>query len=377
MKSTHYLHGGDLDAVSRTYHIERKEIWDFSGNINPFGISPKTREALKENIDLISTYPDRNYLSLREAAAKYSQTLPEHIIVGNGSTELIAMAINSLKPKKALVIGPTYSEYEREIVLLGGTCDYYPLKEAESFILSPEDLISTLTSGYTMLILCNPNNPTGTGVTADHLRQILEAAKRLGVFTMVDETYIEFCDDPALYTAVPLTKEFDNLMIIRGISKFFSAPGLRFGYSICQNEVIKASVTKLQNPWSINSLAAFSAEIMFTDKDYIQKTHRLISAERNRIYAELSQLKSLHVFKPIANFVLIKLLKDSISSFDLTHELIKDRILIRDASSFPFLSDRYIRFCFLKPEQNDILLLKLKNLITQNGAPFNSLDKGK
>ncbi|WP_070000483.1 pyridoxal phosphate-dependent aminotransferase [Cellulosilyticum sp. I15G10I2] len=367
MKSKHYLHGGDLDAVSIKHNIDRNSIWDFSGNINPLGISPKTREALKENIDLIATYPDRNYTKLKEVISTYAQVDSNHIIVGNGSTELIAMTIKCIKPQKALVLGPTYSEYEREINLLGGLCDYYPLQESNDFRLDTEDFIASLSVDYDLLIICNPNNPTGTGISADHLKRILEITQKLHIFTMIDETYVEFCDDPGVYSAVPLTLIFDHLLVLRGISKFFAAPGLRFGYGISSNAPLKATLLKLQNPWSINSLADFAVQMMLTDQTYISDTHRLFVSERKRIVNELSAVKELHLFEPAANFVLIKILTESISSDYLLHELLKDHILIRDASSFPFLSDGYIRFCFLNPEQNDILISKLKTLIKNRG----------
>ncbi len=364
MKSKHYLHGGDLDAVSARYSIDRSSIWDFSGNINPLGISPKARVALKENIDLISTYPDRNYRLLKQAISSYCSVDPSHIILGNGSTELIAMTLRTLKPQKALILGPTYSEYEREINLLEGHCDYYPLQEDNAFRIDVEDFTKHLSADYDLLVICNPNNPTSTGVTADQLKLILEITQKLHIFTMIDETYIEFCDDPSVYSAVPLTGHFDHLLVLRGVSKFFAAPGLRFGYSICSNEQLKISLLKFQNPWCINSLAAFAVQMMLTDQAYITHTHHLFVSERKRMTHELSNIKELLVFEPIANFILMKILKASISSDYLMNALMKDRILIRDASSFPFLNNQYIRFCFLKPEQNDMLLSKLKTLMS-------------
>ncbi|MDF2614799.1 MAG: hypothetical protein K0S71_2585 [Clostridia bacterium] len=365
MKSKHYLHGGDLDRVSEMYHIDKDTIWDFSGNINPLGISPKAKEALKKNIDLIATYPDRNYTSLKQTIGAYCHINASHVIVGNGSTELISIVINAVKPQNALVLGPTYSEYEREIALNGGLCHYYALKEQSEFILDIENFMNELKKDYDMLIVCNPNNPTGTGITLDILTLIISAAQKLDIFAMIDETYIEFCDDPSAYSAVSLAKDFDHLLVIRGVSKFFSSPGLRFGYCICSNQGLIASTQKLQNPWSINSLAAFAAEIMFTDKAYIEHTHSLMASERTRILHALSATPSIHVFKPVANFVLLKILNPSISSDYVLNALIKDGLLIRDASSFPFLDDRFIRFCFLKPNQNDVLLSKLKDLLTQ------------
>jgi threonine-phosphate decarboxylase len=362
MKSEHYLHGGDLDAASVLYHIDRDSIWDFSGNINPLGISPKAKEALITNIDLITTYPDKHYTRLKKQISHYCSVDSSHIIVGNGSTELISVTIKTLNPQKVLVIGPTYSEYEREITLLGGNCEYFELKAEDSFVLDPSQLITHLDASFDMLILCNPNNPTSTGVTKENLELILTAAKKHNIFTMIDETYIEFCDDLTIYSAVPLIAGYDNLLILRGISKFFSAPGLRFGYGLCSNQTLKLSIEHLKNPWTINSLAAFAAEVMLTDTGYMSQTHQLFVTERKRVIKELTGNRALQLFVPTANFVLLKILNPAITSHTLLEECMKEGMLIRDASSFPFLNDRYIRFCFLKPEQNDKLLTKLKSL---------------
>lgn len=366
MKSKHYLHGGDLDAAAQLYGINRNEIWDFSGNINPFGISPKARLALQEQVDLISTYPDRNYTYLKQAISNYCQISTEHILVGNGSTELISTTIHFIHPKKALILGPTYSEYEREISLIKGTCDYFPLKEEDDFALDISSFLDTMTKDYDMIILCNPNNPTSTALSSQTLAKILEIAKIHHAFVMIDETYIEFCDNPNDYSAVSLINSFDNLLVLRGISKFFASPGLRFGYGICSNQALKKHLLHTQKPWSINTLACVGAQVMLSDTDYIKTTHQLIVNERKRLISKLLTIDNLKVFIPSANFILLKVLNTNFSANCLVDYLMNKGMLIRDASSFPFLNEQFIRFCFLKPEQNDLLIKEIDYFLYKN-----------
>lgn len=365
MKNKHYLHGGDLDAAAKLYGLDRNKIWDFSGNINPLGTSEKARDILSQNIDLISTYPDRNYTSLRETLATYCHTDSSYIMVGNGTSELISLAIHHLNPKKSLTLAPTYSEYEREIHLVGGTLDYYTLDSATEFTLDIEDLCHSLDQSYDLLIICNPNNPTSTTLTQTELGTILEYCKAKGIFVMIDETYIEFCDQPHVQSAISLTSRFTNLFVLRGVSKFFSAPGLRFGYGICQDAAFLKALGSKQNPWSVNILATLGAEAMFKDTDYISSTHALFVKERARIVKELLSWDTVHVFLPQANFVLLKLLNSKLTGSDIAAKLIGKNMLIRDASSFPSLDETYIRFCFLAPHQNDELLAELKQLLDQ------------
>ena len=135
IKHKDHFHGSDLEAIEKCYHIKKEDIISFSANVNPLGISYQLRSTLADNLDAITTYPDREYTALRTCIATYAGTQPENVIVGNGSTELISLFIQTKHPKKALVLGPTYSEYEREIALGGGTTLYYPLKEEHGLSL--------------------------------------------------------------------------------------------------------------------------------------------------------------------------------------------------------------------------------------------------
>lgn len=160
-----HFHGSDLEAIEQVYHIKKEDIISFSANVNPLGISYRLKTALAENLDAITSYPDREYTALRRCIAGYVHTDFKNLIVGNGSTELISLFIQTRHPKKALILGPTYSEYEREITLGGGTTLYYPLQEENNFLLDVDDLCRHLNDSLDLLVLCNPNNPTSSAIT--------------------------------------------------------------------------------------------------------------------------------------------------------------------------------------------------------------------
>lgn len=354
-----HFHGSDLEKIEAIYGIKKEDITSFSANVNPLGISPKLRKTLSDRIDAITGYPDREYTSLRKSIADYINGDINNILVGNGSTELISLFIQMINPKKALLIAPTYSEYEREISLNGGQCIYYELKEKDNFILDANDLSAYLKEDIDLLILCNPNNPTSTAISVSTMKEILDLCKKNHIYCMTDETYVEFTKDISEITSVPLTKTYDNLIILRGISKFFASPGLRLGYAVCSNKELLTYVNKRKNPWTINTLAAIAGEIMFSDTEYIEQTRNLIDSERSRIIEQLSQCGNLKVYAPLANFVLLKILKEGVTSHQLFEAAIKEGLMIRDCSSFEFLDDSFIRFCFMTPEMNQ----KLVNLL--------------
>lgn len=351
-----HFHGSDLEKIEKIYGIKKEEIISFSANVNPLGISPLLRRTLTEHIDAITAYPDREYTSLRQCIAGYCGSEAEHVIVGNGSTELISLFIQIEHPKKAMIIGPTYSEYEREISLGGGTTLYYPLREDNDFHLNVADFTAHLNENIDLLVLCNPNNPTSTAITRKDMRLILDVCKQHDIFVMVDETYVEFAENMDEITAVPLTNFYNNIIILRGTSKFFAAPGLRLGYAITGNPDLIKAINTRKNPWTINSLAVIAGELMFTDEEYIQQTKSLISSERARIYEIFKNHPDFKPYKPSGNFMLLKILREDITSADLFDKAIRKNMMIRDCSTFPFLDNKYIRFCFMMPEMNDKLI---------------------
>lgn len=351
-----HFHGSDLEKIETIYGIHKEDITSFSANVNPLGISPLLRKTLSEKIDAITTYPDREYTSLRKCIAEYVGSDLEHIIVGNGSTELISLFIQIEHPKKAMVIGPTYSEYEREISLGGGTTLYYPLKEKDDFHLDVEDFTSHLNENIDLLVICNPNNPTSSAISRKDMRLILDACKQHGIFVMVDETYVEFAENMDEITAVPLTHYYNNIIILRGTSKFFAAPGLRLGYAITGNRDWVKAINTRKNPWTINSLAVIAGELMFQDTSYIEQTRSLISTERQRMYEAFSSHPDFKAYQPTANFMLVKLLRDDMNADEMFERTIRECMMIRNCSTFPFLDNKYIRFCFMEPEINTKLM---------------------
>ena len=363
LKHVDHFHGSDLEKIEQVYGIKKEEIISFSANVNPLGISPVMRSALIERIDCITSYPDREYTSLRQQIGSYTGAPLEHIVVGNGSTELISLFIQLEHPKKALILGPTYSEYEREISLGGGTSLYYPLKEENGFLADITDFQKHLGESLDLLVICNPNNPTSSAIPQQAMRKILDECKRYDICVLIDETYVEFALDYDAVTCVPLTRYYNNLIILRGVSKFFASPGLRLGYAITGNEDLIKRLNSVKNPWTINSLAAAAGELMFSDDEYIAQTKALISRERERVFREMESWGTVKLYPSSANFVLARSLKEEVTADDLFDHAIRRRLMIRNCSTFPFLDHRYFRFCFMSPEKNGELLDCLHELL--------------
>lgn len=356
------FHGSDLEAIAKRYHIPQESILPYASNVNPLGISPMARQAIIDNVDAIHSYPDRDYETLRQSIANYSGAKPEQLILGNGTSELITLTIQTIAPKKTLIIGPTYSEYGRAAKLAGSEVETYMLKNLDDFELDVDMFLKALNDSIDLLIICNPNNPTGTAITREQMDTILAKCLKHDIFVMVDETYVEFVREVALISSISLTRKYDNLIVLRSVSKFFAAPGLRLGYATTANEDFLHETDNGKNPWNINVYASV-AGVMFEDDHYINLTKSLIQTERNLIYSALCSRKTIKVFKPQANFVLIKLLKENQTASEVFDYCIQRGFMVRDCTDYDGLGEKYIRFCFLKPEQNDNMVNTILEIV--------------
>lgn len=178
---------------------------------------------------------------------------------------------------------------------------------------------------------------------------------------MIDETYIEFVPDVDELSAIPLTELFDNVIILRGTSKFFATPGLRLGYAITSNSQILTDINTNKNPWMINSLAVVAGETMFLDEEYIDKTRSLILSEKTRCRQLIEKSHKFKLYPSYSNFYLLKILDEGVDAHMLFERAIRQGMMIRDCSTFPGLEERFIRFCIMKPEDNTRLI----NCLTQ------------
>lgn len=357
------FHGSDLEQIEKYYKIPKERIVSFGANVNPLGLSPLVKERLSKNLDVLTRYPDRDYVALRSALASYCHIPSDYILVGNGSTELISLLITVQNARHALVIGPTYSEYRRELTMNGGRISTWNLKEAQDFRLDLSGMIDAMPEDVDLLILCNPNNPTSSALRHGELTELLRECKKRNVFLMIDETYAEFAPEMETVTAIPLAEAFDNFMVIRGVSKFFAAPGLRLGYGVTSNKTVMDRLKERQNPWSLSSIAALAGEYMLQDTDYICRTKTLISTERARMCEALKTFRHVKFYEPAGNFILVRILKEGLTSFQIFEHAIRQEMMIRDCSSFAELEGQYIRFCIMLPGQNDHLLSCLGEIL--------------
>jgi threonine-phosphate decarboxylase len=327
-------------------------VLDFSGPINFLGPSPKAVEAVRQYAKLIRFYPDPNPVEFRAEIAKYvgHGVDAANVILGNGSIELIYM-ITEVFPCgfKAVIPVPSFSEYEKAALRVGGEPIFVRLPD--NFALDVESVKKAVTKDTRIVSVCNPHSPSGTLYSRDTILDLVEFCRKKDVIISVDENYIEFAKKGQETTMAGYVKKYENLFVIRSVTKFYGMPGIRLGYGMATESLIDALQT-VRQPWSINSLAGYATLAAFKDTEFIENTRRTIAKERARFAKMLSEIGDLHVFPSETNFLLVKILNPKFTSTALKEQMAEEGLLIRDCNTFVGLDDSYFRVTVRSPEDN-------------------------
>ncbi|MEG1002893.1 MAG: threonine-phosphate decarboxylase CobD [Clostridium sp.] len=349
-------HGGNIEEIARTYNIKEDEIIDFSANINPVGISNKVREAMIKAIDKVERYPDITYYDLKNEISKFENISFENILVSNGAAEAIFNISRGLKPKKALIMAPTFCEYEDSLRSIDCEVSYYNLNK--EFTLD-DDLLNSLNSNIDIMFICNPNNPTGILTSKEYIKKVLNISILNNITVVIDESFLDFVEDKNKYSVIELVNEYKNLIVVKSLTKVFAFPGIRIGYSLTSNNDYIEKINKVSVPWSINIVATLGAISAMKDKDYISKTIKYVKEEKDFLYKEIVKFEDLTVYRGSVNFILFKVNKD----IDLKNELLKYGILIRSCSNYNGLDCNYYRVAVRRREENIKLIDSLNKVL--------------
>ncbi|HEX21585.1 MAG TPA: threonine-phosphate decarboxylase [Actinobacteria bacterium] len=356
-KSNMAVHGGRRREFADKYGLQSSEIIDFSVNINPLGPSPAAVSAIKNSLNRIIDYPDGDILEFKKSIAAYNGVNRDNIVVGNGSIELIYSLMSLFRPKHAVVIAPTFTEYERAAGLSGAkvknvflTGNYQNLSSIDSINSDESDII----------FICNPNNPTGALYGTDEIENLSRSVPN--AIVVIDEAFMDFINRERDYSFTLKAVAGTRFIVLRSLGKFFALAGLRLGYLITDKETA-AYLALRQPPWNINNLTIAAAMASINDKEYItysQKTCRLL---REDLYKRLTSIKKLKVYSSHANFFLVKILKAKFSADMLQDKLAADNILIRTASDFKGLNESYFRLAVRDETDNRFLAEKLGEIL--------------
>ena len=356
-KKSDFTHGGNLKEFQNKFSLTKEEIIDFSANINFLGIPEEVKEIIKKEIENVIHYPQPQAENFKEQLSKTIGLNKEKIIAGNGAAELIYLLLDYLKVNKILLPVPSFSEYEKAAFKIEAELDFFYLKEEKDFSLELLEFEKSI-KGNDLVILNNPHNPTGRLYNRDKLKYILKTAQKEGAFVLIDEAFIDFVRGNT-YSLIKEINRFDNLFILRSLTKFFAMPGLRLGFALTNNNLVD-ELEKRRDPWTVNSLAQAAGIEALKQKRYIKKTRTAINKERQFLYEKLKNIKGIKVYEPSVNFILLRIEKE-ITAAELRTKMAKSGIIIRNCSNFRGLDNNFVRVAVKDRKANIRLLNVLKN----------------
>lgn len=351
------IHGGDI--VSARERITGRII-DFSANLNPMGMPPGVVRALQEATPEFAAYPDPQCRALTARLAEVWQVPKEYIVCGNGAADMIYRLVYALRPRKAMIVVPTFTEYQQALESIGCAIAHHHVWATSNFVLT-DSILKNITSELDVVFLCNPNNPTGHVADQTLMRKILARCVTCGVLLVVDECFNEFLDDGAEDSVIDLTSSFPNLFVLRAFTKIYAMAGLRLGYCVCSHGALLERMKMCGQPWSVSTPAQIAGLAALDDQRYLQATHRLIAEERDYLINALTGL-GFKVIGSKANFIFFKL---SCTMPPLVEQLEEKGIVVRTCEDFVGLDENYYRIAVRTHEENSILIQALAEILSK------------
>lgn len=341
-------HGGDVDHWARQTNVDPDAIVDFSASINPLGPPAAARRAFRESYKAIYRYPDPYGEALKADLAKAHGMNSDEVLLGNGSTQLIYLLCAAVRPLKALVVGPAFSEYANALTFFGARIRNVFLSAADGFEFRAADVIVAWEKGCDTAFLATPNSVTGRLIPKTAIEHLAELARKKRKLLVVDEAFMDFVEEESMKSRV---RDNPYLIVLRSLTKFYSLPGLRIGYLLGERERI-AQLASRQEPWSVNAPALHIARACLADCGFAMKTARWLGREQKFLSARLGAIEGLRVFGAHANFLLARIDRKGADAVQLQKFLWRNRMLIRACGSFPGLDDRYFRVAVRRRRDN-------------------------
>ncbi len=351
-------HGGNIERFKRKYG---GYPLDFSANISPLGMPGGVRNALMDAAQESVDYPDPDCTMLREAIARTmtevvgETVFPEQIYCGNGAADIIYRLVYAIRPERALVVTPSFSEYEAALQQVEAEMVYYETSEKDMFRIKP-DILDVITEGMEMVFITQPNNPTGAFCDMELLHDLMVRCSEVGARLVVDECFMEFVRDPAAHTMLPCVTD-DNLVILKSFTKAYGMAGVRLGFMVTRDEMLIDIVKRVGAPWSVSTLAQKAGIAALHEDEFIGNLGEMIADGRKQLEEGLREL-GIRVIPGEANFLLIYTRCENFK-----RKLEEKGILIRSCNDFRGLGEGWYRIAVKKPEENAQFIAACKEVL--------------
>lgn len=347
-----YSPGKPIDEVKREYGLT--DVVKLASNENPLGPSPRAIEAALRAMQTANLYPDGNCYDLRQAVARHVQVPPECLLFGNGSDELIHfIGLTFLMPRDEVITGyPSFVRYDAAAKLSEAVLHLVPLREHRFDLPAMLERVNARTK---LIFIANPNNPTGTIVTAAEVDAFLSALPE-HVVVVFDQAYQEYVTRGDYPDTLRYVREGRNVIVLRTFSKAYALAGLRVGYAVTTPEIVDA-MNRVREPFNVNSVAQAAAVAALEDQEHLRKAVELNHQGLAYLYEQFDRL-GLGYVRSEANCVMVDLGRDTRSIFQ---ELLRRGVIVRTGHIFGMPT--YLRVTTGKPEENERFVCALEEVL--------------
>ena len=340
-------HGGDIYRN----HIRL----DFSVSLNPLGMPASAVNAAQEAAALSAVYPDPECSELRKILSDKEKVPADWIVFGNGAAELIYALAAAVRPRRALLMAPCFSEYEKALSANGCVPEFYMCRREKEYA-AEEDFISRISKETDMVFLCNPNNPTGAPLSGDFLEKTAFVCGKRDTLLVIDECFLELSAEPSLQSMKSFLRDNGKLVILRAFTKQYAMAGLRLGYLLSADGALRRKVRSRLQPWNVSVPAQMAGAAALCEEGYMEKALTCIAEGKKYLLKELEAL-SFSCIRGAANFIFFE------GPAGLYEKCLRRGILIRDCSNFRGLGEGSYRVCVRMPEENRELVRVLKDCL--------------
>lgn len=347
-----YIPGKPIEEVKRELGLE--EVYKLASNESPMPPSPRVVEIICREASNVNRYPDGGGFYLKNKISERLRVPVDNIILGNGSDEVIMMAVRAfISPgDEVLTADPTFLMYGITSLIEGAVIKQVPMK---GMLYDIDGMISAITDKTKIIFIANPNNPTGSYINKDDMERLIDKVPK-DVVLFLDEAYYEFAAGGDYPETLGYLGKNKNIIITRTFSKAYGLAGLRVGYGVAGEEIIRI-MDKIRDPFNVNSLAQAAAIVALEDMDYMEGVKQLVLREKERYYGFFDE-NSLDHIKSKTNFVLFKAKN---RSDEIAGKLLKAGVIVREMTAWGM--DGYIRVNMGLPEENDKFFEEFKRLI--------------
>lgn len=354
-------HGGNTHLLAERLGCRPDQIHDVSSNINPMGPPPGLMSYLQKHMEAVFTLPEVDSRSAEAQMADVLGVEQNAILAGAGTTQFIHVMFEILRSEKILILGPTYSDYA-DVCGLKGLQPAYLQATAENDFHPDLQRLDRMAGQVDTVVICNPNNPTGSLIPGNILREI--CCRHADARFVIDESYMGFL--PSAKDESMVSCGLDNVIVLHSISKLYRLAGLRIGFLTAAPEMVHRFRVR-RTPWSLNSLAQSAVRYLATQTEtiaqFVEQSRNYITRERQLFFERLEVGGRLKAYPSHTTFFLVELFGE-LSAPSVWERFAREGVLIRDCSNFVGLGDRFIRIAINRAEINEKIAVRLLDFCT-------------